>query len=263
MKKSDRAEMLDVFFWGLTKLAQPTLANLLMGYEEYSHRSGSMRLIERLRHEDWIAARGRGARAEFTITDKGQQRVRVVEPQPHWERRWDGCWRVVTFDLPETRRNDRKRLWQALRAHKLGFLQRSVWVWPHDVTPILHEIIQVEGVPECFCGFTSRELFLCTDREIVASAWNWKEIGRHHKGYLQHLVANEKSLREARDLAQLARLARIEKQACEHAFLWDPLLPRSLWPDDYMGHTVCQRHQRFRELLGQRLAAVAPAVAVI
>jgi len=249
--------MLDVFFWGLNMLTRPTLANLLTGYEEHSHRSGSMRLIERLRHEEWIAARGRGARARFTITEKGRQRVRVVEPQPHWGRGWDGYWRVVTFDLPETRRNDRKRLWQALRAHKLGLLQRSVWVWPHDVTPILHEIIKVEGVPECFCGFKSQELFLCTDKEIVASAWNWEEITQRHKGYLQHLVANEKTLREARDLAELGRLARIEKEACEHAFLWDPLLPRSLWPEGYLGRAVHQRHQRLRQLISRRLAELA------
>ena len=40
---------------------------------------------------------------------------------------------MFSYDLPETRRNDRAQLWRALRARKLGLLQLSMWVWPHEV----------------------------------------------------------------------------------------------------------------------------------
>jgi DNA-binding transcriptional regulator PaaX len=148
-------------------------------------------------------------------------------------------------------------LWQALRAHRLGLLQRSVWVWPHDVTPILREIIQVEGVPECFCGFKATEVFLCTDEEIVGSSWAWEEITRRQQSYLRHLVATESAFKAARDPVRLGELARVEKRAYDHAMLWDPLLPQTLWPAGYLGRAVHQRHQRLRALLGARLAEMA------
>jgi DNA-binding transcriptional regulator PaaX len=109
-------------------------------------------------------------------------------PRTEWAKRWDGIWRVVTFDLPEVRHKERHRLSRALRGRQLGFLQRSVWVWPHDVQPILNEIIETEGVPECFCGFQANKLLLCTDAEIVASAWDFVEITRSQRGYLTHLA---------------------------------------------------------------------------
>lgn len=47
-------------------------------------------------------------------------------------RRWDGKWRIVVFDIRETRRWMRAKLRQTLNV--LGFvrLQDSVWVYPYD-----------------------------------------------------------------------------------------------------------------------------------
>jgi DNA-binding transcriptional regulator PaaX len=112
--------------------------------------------------------------------------------------------------------------------------------------------MKVEGLPECFCGFHATDLFLCTNAEVVLTAWNWKEIRLRHQRYLQHLVANEQSLQSARDLPALAAAARIERRAYEDAFLFDPLLPQSLWPSDYNGDAVQTRHEAFCRLLRQR-----------
>jgi phenylacetic acid degradation operon negative regulatory protein len=256
-RRVDYAELLDLFVWGVDKLTRPTLHNLLAGYEEYAHRSDRRGWLKRLEEQKLVERTGRGKRAQFTITGVGRQRMSTLEPWDFWGRQWDRAWRVVTFDLPETRRHDRKLLWQALRARKLGLLQRSVWVWPHDVQAILAEIIKVEGLPECFCGFEARQLFLCTDAEIVATAWDWEEIGHRQAAYLNHLVATVRSLDAARDLARLAAVARIERQAYEHAFIFDPLLPAALLPKDYDGRAVHDRHVRFRDRLRQRFVDLA------
>ena len=254
MKYNRHAELLDVFCWGVATVGRPLLTALLQGYAEEDHRCASVRLVQQLRQQKLIAARGRGARAEFSLTAQGRQRVRREDPEPHWQQAWDGAWRVVTFDLPETRRLDRKRLWQALRAHRFGFLQRSVWVWPHDVTRMLREIIKVEGVPECFCGFKATQLFLCTDAEIVSSAWEWTAIGLRQQQYLRQLPGLETGCRAARDPARLGTLARTEQQAYEQATVWDPLLPQALWPTGYQGRLLHQRHLHWRTLLCGRLS---------
>lgn len=257
MEHVDYGEVLDLFFALGDMLSRPTFYNLLEGYDEYAELRRADRLIQRLQRQKLISRTGKH-RDAFTITAGGHQRRSTPNPAAAWRRSWDGAWRVLTFDLPEVRRKDRKRLWQALRAHKLGLLQRSVWIWPHDLQPILRQIMEVEGLPECFCGFNATSLFLCTTAEVILTAWDWKEIQHRHQRYLQHLVANEQSLQSARDLPALARVARIERRAYEDAFLFDPLLPQTLWPPDYNGDAVQARHESFRLLLRQRFHRLTP-----
>ncbi len=249
--------MLDVFAWGMETLTRPTLQNLLAGYDEFEHRRQVDRLLHRLQQRKLVARSRTGRQVFYRLTAAGAKRLPVDSPHRAWDRKWDRVWRVFTFDVPEARRKDRVRLWQALRAHKLGLLQRSVWIWPHNVEPILASIIEAEGVPECFCGFEVRRLFLCSDREVVESSWDFEEIGRHHRSYLQQLVATTGSLDRVGTHAELAAAARTECQAYRLAFFFDPLLPRALWPRRYAGPAVHEGHERFRHRLRERLVAMA------
>ncbi len=252
----DYAEILDTFLWGMDTLTNPTFGNLVGGYGEYDARRRSQ-LLRRMQEAKLIEWTGRGTRATFTITATGLKRAAVTNPRGDWDRPWDGAWRVVTFDVPEVRRKDRVRLWQALRARKLGLLQRSVWIWPRPVESMLLEIIRAEGVPECFCGFETRRVFLCTDAEVVESAWDFEEITRRQQSYLKHSVANIASLNAARDFAKLVTVARVERQAYQYAFSVDPLLPRELWPKPYRGASAQAKHEEFRAALRRRFTTFA------
>ena len=253
MARIDYADILDLFCWGIDKLTRPTLRNLLAGYEEYAHRRQSTQVLLRLEQAMLISRSGKKSATTFCITSKGWECAQVCNPKRSWNHSWDGAWRVIVFDVPEVRRKERKFLWQALRSRKLGLLQRSVWIWPHDLTQILCEIIQVKGLPENFCGFTASELFLCTHAEVVATAWNWEEIARRHQTYLTHMTANRATLQKATTLAALAWVARLEHQAFAFAFSLDPLLPRPLLPDGYLGCETWKRHVQFRDLLRTKL----------
>jgi phenylacetic acid degradation operon negative regulatory protein len=256
MKLIDYAELLDVFFWGLDKLTRPTMHNILFSYDEYASPNRRDRLLTGLEQQGLVEHQGRGAQATYRITAVGRQRASTLQLEPRWDQPWDGAWRVVTFDLPETRRQDRKRLWQALRARKLGLLQRSVWIWPHDLTPILTEIIHAEGIPECFCGFETRRLFLCTDAEVTVAAWDFVEIAKRQQAYLNHQPAVLAAVHNARDLVRLAGLIRSERIAYDHAFIFDPLLPRVLLPKGYLGLRVQQCHRDFRRSIRQKFPSL-------
>jgi DNA-binding transcriptional regulator PaaX len=249
--------LLECFLWGLETFSRRDCGLILAGFR---HTPGDHRLdklLDRLREQGFVEQRGRGANATFTITDLGRQRVRVADPHPHWNRAWDGRWRVFSFDLPVIRRRDRIVLWRALRDRKIGLLQRSVWLWPHEIEPFLNEILQAHGIPECFCGFEAGRLFLCDNAEVVATAWNWKEIARQHGTYLNHDAIHPSSLSRAGDLAAVARLARIARDAYQYAFSFDPLLPRALWPKSYQGPAVEERRQNFHARLRRRVQELA------
>lgn len=73
-------------------------------------------------------------RCTITLTEKGKKRALTYSleemeiPRP---KIWDGRWRLVLFDIPETKRQSREALQKKLR--NLGFycLQKSVYLFPY------------------------------------------------------------------------------------------------------------------------------------
>jgi DNA-binding transcriptional regulator PaaX len=254
--KTEYELALEMFFWGLETFSRKDCGLILAGYRDTSAGRRIDQLLNRLQHERLLARHGRGPTAQFSITVAGRQRVTRVNPSTGWNRTWDGRWRVFSFDLPATRRSDRQTLWRALRDHKLGLLQRSVWIWPHEVEQLLRQVVDARNIPECFCGFEASRLFLCDTTEVVATAWDWEEISKRHTAYLRHLVATPSAVQKTSDLRKLARLARVERDAHRYAFSLDPLLPRSLWPAHYHGLAVETQHEQFCSALQQRLRAM-------
>ena len=253
MQKFDYDGILDLLALGTGQWTKPLLRELLAGCVEFKRLRGAHQLLVRLERKGFLQRRGRGERATFTIIASGALKRRDPDPQTSWERTWDGAWRLVTFDIPEVRRKDRARLWRALRDRKLGLLQRSVWIWPHDLKPILAEIIKAEGIPECFCGFGARELFLCTNAEVVETAWDFEEISHRQVAYQLNSAATIGSLNRSTNLSTLAGVARAERHAYRYAFSLDPSLPQPLWPKGYRGAAVLKAHREFRRRLQEQL----------
>ena len=229
---------LEFCLWGIEVLSRRDFGLILSGYRVCEADRELDRFLERLKKEKLLEQEGRGAKARFRITETGRRRVRVSDPSDHWNQLWDGQWRAFLFDLPSPSVRERQILWRALREARMGCLQKSVWIWPFEVEPLLQEAVQAHGIPDCFCGFRISSLFLTSQAEVVAGAWDFEEIGQNHRAYLNHLVANVGSLNKAKNLQQLARVARIERDAYRNAFFRDPLLPRALWPKSYEGTDV-------------------------
>jgi DNA-binding transcriptional regulator PaaX len=215
------------------------------------------RLLDRWRQQQIVTRIGRGRNVQFRITDKALDRVHGTRPDAEWDRGWDGKWRVFSFDIPMRNRKGRIRLWRHLHAARFGFLQRSVWIWPHGVEASLRNMVEAHGVPECFCGFEVGRLFLCDNPEVVACAWDWKRIRSDHQGYLQQASNWLRALSATDRIRSLLRIARMEHEAYREAFARDPLLPRVLWPDPYLGTAVYSRHNEILAGLRDRIRQVA------
>ena len=238
----------------------PITAHVACGALNDLHMVASDDICQKRWRRGFTFGQKHGSNVEFTITVKGRQRCAHPDPTPAWDRDWDKRWRLVTFDIPEIRRKDRLTLWRELRDRRLGFLQQSVWIWPHDIEPLLQEVIQAKGIPECFAGFECTRLFLCTDAEIVETAWDFKVIRRKQETYLKEVDGIMKAVRDAPELKALPEHATKERFAYLQAIECDPWLPRVLWPKGYRGEAVQEMHQRVRAELSRRLRQLASVV---
>lgn len=80
------------------------------------------------------------------ITREGKKRLTSVIPQYDSKRVWDEKLYLVTYDIPEPRRNDREEL--RLHLVKIGCakLQESVWLTPYDPNETLRSFIEENGL---------------------------------------------------------------------------------------------------------------------
>ena len=91
--------------------------------------------LTRLRKRRYVRFEQKGSEVHIVVTEYGRQRLRkfefdTVAPPPE-PRRWDHRWRIVAFDIPETKKRQRVIFRDKLR--ELGFLafQKSVCVYPY------------------------------------------------------------------------------------------------------------------------------------
>ncbi len=65
------------------------------------------------------------------LTAQGSLACRAnLDPERLWSRPWDGTWRIVAFDIPETDSKIRAQLRRKLHELRFGWLQNSVWISP-------------------------------------------------------------------------------------------------------------------------------------
>ncbi len=227
---------------------------VLAGFRNLDSRRDPYRIFRRLEKDQCLAVAADESR--FALRPEIVERVRAVSPTAQWHRPWDGKWRLVTYDLPESRRRERILLWRALHARKLGLLQKSVWIWPHNVEALLWELVRTEGVPECFVGVEGDRLLLSSPAELVTAAWDFETIHRRQARYLEESAGGLGAVSKAKSLWDLGRVSRMEWIAYRQAFALDPCLPRVLWPPGYRGEAVQQKHEEFLEAARQRARAL-------
>ncbi|MBU6388809.1 CRISPR-associated endonuclease Cas2 [Patescibacteria group bacterium] len=73
------------------------------------------------------------------ITEKGKRVLQMESERTTMakKRRWDRRWRVVTFDVPEKRKNVRASLRRFMNEYGFVRLQDSVWIYPYDCEDLI------------------------------------------------------------------------------------------------------------------------------
>ena len=95
----------------------------------------------------------------FHLTPKGKlQILKYLHLEKLQGKKWDGRWRIIIFDIPESLKKWREYLRNHLK--NLGFraLQESVYITPYPVTGELDEILNEWGMRKYFRYITVLEI---------------------------------------------------------------------------------------------------------
>jgi phenylacetic acid degradation operon negative regulatory protein len=164
----------------------------------------------------------------------------TVDPEPLWARNWDGLWRIVAFDIPETNACLRVRLRRRLHAYRFGWLQNSVWISPDPIDEFRARLSEKNLLPESLTLLEAHPAGGESNEAFVTSAWDFDALDKCHTHYLEVLHLRPNRLQQA--AAWLSWLE-TERRAWQQIAKRDPFLPRELHPRTYRGPAVWQARQ--------------------
>ncbi len=251
-------EVLLTLLWVADKLSRPTLNNLTQSYEGWAWQHGLNRLLNRAEDRELVRRERQAEQLVYRLTETGRVQALGGHDAPaRWSRLWDGRWRQVLFDLPSHRKKVRIQLWRWLRANGFGYLQNSVWIHPDPVGKLADALAEWRDDVE---SFVLMEATCCpgySDAAIVAGAWDFEEINRRLRGYIQTATLTSRDLACLREKpSALPGWITQDRIAWRHALELDPLLPRALWPSGYEGERAWNTKLKSYRQLAPLLRAV-------
>lgn len=127
---------------GLGYALKPFLKN-----EDY-YPSEIERTVYRLNKQKLISYNERDGKIKIVLTKSGKRKVLSykIEELSLKKGKWDGWWRIIVFDIPETKRKARNTLRNKMK--EIGFyqLQKSVLVTPWECEDEIDFIKNFYGV---------------------------------------------------------------------------------------------------------------------
>ena len=213
-------------------------------FEGWAWRNGLLRRIHRLEMEGLVTTDESIGEKTIALTQKGKLlALGGFDPETLWNSDWDGKWRVITFDLPESQRKARHDLRLTLRHQNFGCLQRSIWITPHQLDANLRK----KGLGlKNQKGFAILEgIFLggAGDESIVKSAWDFTRIDKLYSRHAEILKAAPKQKSTETEFNEWAHG---ELKLWHEILNRDPFLPRPLLPKGYKG--IKAREERWKVL---------------
>jgi phenylacetic acid degradation operon negative regulatory protein len=223
-----------------------------------STRSGNLqRKFARLTATGAIIVSREGPVDQRILRLTGEARCRLlggVDPEVEWRRCWDGVWRLVTFDIPETSLALRNQLRRRLRGFRFGWLQNSVWISAHPIDAFQQSVGEMALNPESLVYFEARPAGGESHAALVNGAWDFRVIFKNYAVYREVLRLRPDQITGT--AAGWFRWLAVEHRAWGRIARSDPFLPLELQPPGYPGQAVWAERrealQAFARALGSR-----------
>lgn len=116
----------------------------------------------------------------YKLTKDGFLTISLTFPIFRFTREeWDGTWRILSYEIPEKKRELRDRLRRQVAAWGLGPWHRSFWLTPHPIIPFLKDLISQQE-KAYVQAFESKHVF--GDREIlIEKVWGTSQLEKKYR----------------------------------------------------------------------------------
>lgn len=193
--------------------------------------------------DGYIEKESGGDYPNYRLLEKGFQTLCLEFPYFRFMRQsWDGKWRVLSYEIPEKKRELRDKLRRAVAGWGLGPWHRSFWLTPHPVTENLKVMISGREDEEYIQAFEAAHVV--GDRNIlIEKVWGKSALDKRYrelfKKWHETLSKDEDKTQKfksvIKDYIQIIRV--------------DPGLPKELMGDDWIGFEALNIFSEIRSIL--------------
>jgi len=110
------------------------------------NKSALAQALKRLREHGFIEKQKDGEKIIFKLTEAGRDWLLKNKPDDQIE--WDGVWRLVIFDIPESYKRARNTLRRRLKDWGFSAWQKSVWASKKPLTTALRKLVKELGIDD-------------------------------------------------------------------------------------------------------------------
>jgi len=233
-----------------------TLTRLMaeFGFSEQAVRAA----VARLQKQGWVAIRRLGKHSYCSLTDKGLRRVDEAARRIYRLRRepWDGSWCLLTYTIPEEKREIRDQLRNELSWWGFGPLSTSTWLSPHDLREQMGELVKNYKLTAYVEIFRTQYQGPQTAQKLAQKCWNLDKVSQRYQEFLSHfgpLLAQNRIKLAQDDLSDRdCFVARSHLVHEYRKFLFiDPALPEELLSEDWAGHAAVNLFYEYDQLLAR------------
>ena len=208
---------------------------IVYGWVPYKYRRSNFKAaVERMLKVGYIEKVMKNGEPYLRLTSLGKQKI--VRDFPIFalrDKRWNKICTLVTFDIRETRKRKREKFRSWLLGLGAGQVQRSVYILGYDVCTEVSEAIEQFGLSEEVKVFPTTLDFVKDKKAFAFKTWKLEKLQKDYQNLLERLKKVDKCQGSERE-----KLVRDLKVRYLDVLWRDPLLPKELLPDDWIGEEV-------------------------
>lgn len=219
------------------------IGSLIRLLEEFGHNDQSVRAaISRMGKQGWVTSSKKGNKSYYSLSKIGVARIeeaakRIYKLGPE---KWDGRWRILTYTIPEEKRNLRDELRQELVWSGFGMLLNSCWISPNNLEDELRLLIGKYEIEPYVHFFVSEYKGPSENEALVRQCWDIDNINAKYEEFIsvysKKYVVDKNKINngEMTDAACFVERAKLVHEYRKFLFI-DPGLPEELLPAKWLG----------------------------
>jgi phenylacetic acid degradation operon negative regulatory protein len=154
-----------------------------LGFSEPAVRAA----VSRAQRTGWLSVQKIGRKSYYALTPEVRWRVhnavgRLYQPL---EPDWDGRWRLLTYSIPESRKEARDQFRKELLILGFGAWQNGVWLSPNDLTEGALTLARAHDLEPFVSVFVAERFGQHSNLEVVQQVWDVSVLNVRFEGFLQ------------------------------------------------------------------------------
>jgi phenylacetic acid degradation operon negative regulatory protein len=216
--------------------------------------------VSRMCRAELLKVRRVGRKSYYSLTKDGHQLL-TKGAQRIFERKnshWDRSWNIVTYSIPEQKRQARDRLRLELSWMGYGALTEATWISPYDLTKEVEELGERLHIRDYIQIFQARNQGFTDPIKLVSLGWDLSRIHQKYASFTQKYQPKLEDHLRRRRAGETIEPSEcfVERFGLIHEYrklpFFDPDLPTELLPEDWLRPRAAALFREYHDLLADK-----------